>query len=125
MFLKLEIAKKIVGVVTLVVTLPFGLTVMMWGRCVSTAIGTVINASPNKKLMGYSYIEQIKDILPAFALSIAMACVVMTFEMLPLPALVIMLLQIFAGAAIYVTGAKLFKMECFEYILNTVKKLKS
>ena len=122
-FLKLEIVKKIMGVTILCVTLPLGLTVMMWGRCVSTLLSTFINASPNKKLMGYSYIEQIKDILPAFALSIVMACIVMTFEMLPLPALVIMLLQILAGTVIYVTGAKLFRMECFKYILNIIKNL--
>lgn len=120
-FLKLEIAKKIVGVVTLIITLPFGLTVMMWGRCVSTIIGTIINASPNKKLLNYSYAEQMKDIMPSFTLSIIMAGIVICTEFLALPPIIEIAVQAVLGAALYIAGSKIFKLDSFEYVLNIVK----
>ncbi len=120
-FLKLEIAKKFVGVATLIITLPFGLTAMMWGRCVSTVIGTIINASPNKKLMNYSYIEQMRDILPAFALSLVMAGIVLCTGILNLPPLAEISLQVVIGVVVYICGAKLLKADSLEYILNTLK----
>lgn len=122
-FLKLEIAKKVLGIITLCVTLPFGLTVMMWGRCVSTIIGTFINAYPNKKLLGYSYMEQVKDMMPTMVLSVLMACIVWSLSLLNINAVAIMLLQVFIGSILYVFGAKLLKLECFEYVLNMVKEV--
>ena len=124
-FLKLEIAKKIVGVATLIITLPFGLTVMMWGRCVSTLISSFINAFPNKKLMNYSYFEQTKDILPAFVLSIAMACIIMCTGFFSLPPAAEIIIQTILGAALYIAGAKFFGLESFEYVLNILKGIVS
>ena len=43
---------------------------------ISTVSSSFINAFPNKKLLGYSYIEQIKDILPSTAVSVLMAVIV-------------------------------------------------
>lgn len=124
-FLKLEIAKKIVGVATLIITLPFGLTVMMWGRCVSTLISSFINAFPNKKLMNYSYFEQTKDILPAFVLSITMACIIMCTGFFSLPPAAEIIIQTILGAALYIAGAKFFGLESFEYVLNILKGIVS
>lgn len=120
-FLKLEIIKKIVGVTTLIITIPFGLYIMMLGRCVSTVISSFINAYPNKKLLGYSYKEQIIDIMPSMLLSLAMAAVVLSVELLRLGSLLTMLIQIVIGVLFYIAAAKLFKLECFEYVVNLIK----
>lgn len=122
-FLKLEIIKKLVGVCILVITIPFGLYSMMIGRCIGTVISSFINAYPNKKLLGYRYMEQIKDIMPSFTLSVFMAIVVAGVNILNLNMWLTLILQIFVGAIVYVAGAKLFKFECFEYLWNTVKEL--
>ena len=120
-FLGLEIAKKIIGIVILIITLPYGLTVMMIGRCVATLSSSFINAFPNRKLLGYSYFEQIKDIFPSMLISIIMVAVILPVTSLPIHAIWQMCLQIICGVAVYVGLAKLFKLECFEYILNTIK----
>ena len=120
-FLKLEILKKGIGIITLIVTLPFGLYVMMVGRCVSTILNSFINAFPNRKLIGYSYSEQIQDMLPSFLLSVVMCLIVLSVSMLNLNVWLTMIVQIIVGAGVYIAGAKLFKFECMEYILNTVK----
>ena len=122
-FLKLEIIKKVVGVIALCVSIPFGLYAMMWASCISAVLSSFINASPNKKLLGYSYLEQVKDMLPSFLLSLLMCGITLSLRYLHLGSLVTMLLQVSIGAAIYIGLAKLFRLECFTYILNMVKNL--
>lgn len=119
-FLKLEIIKKVLGIATLIATIPFGLYTMMWGRCITTLLSSFINAYPNKKLLGYSYIEQVKDMLPSFILSIVMLVIVYAVEFLNLNNWLTLIIQIILGMVIYFGLAKLFKLECFNYILNTV-----
>lgn len=123
-FLKLEIIKKVMGVTMLVITIPFGVKVMVMGSCVTSVIGSFINAFPNKKLLNYSYFEQIKDMAPSFILSMVMFAVVFPITMLNIAPIIQMIIQIILGAAVYIGLAKLFKLECFEYVLNTIKGLR-
>ena len=50
-FLKLEIIKKSITVLNILITLPFGIYAMAVGQVISGFISTFINAYPNKKLM--------------------------------------------------------------------------
>jgi len=121
-FLKLEIVKKVFGVTVLIVTIPFGLMPMMWGSAVTAVIVTIVNIIPNKKLIGYGVFEQIKDVLPAFLLSIVMLVCVKSIELLGLNVWITILIQLITGIALYIGGAILFKLESFEYLLDTVKE---
>ncbi len=123
-FLILEILKKIIGIVTLVIMLPHGLYAMMIGNCITTPIGLFLNAAPNKRLLGYSYIEQIKDILPSMLLSLFMCGIVLSVNLLGLGSLITMIIQIVLGVVIYAAGAKLFKFESMDFIINTIKEYK-
>ena len=120
-FLKLEIIKKIIGVIILAITIPFGLTAMMFGRCISTISSSIINASPNKKLMDYSYVEQLMDMLPSIALSVIMCVAVLLVGTLDINLYLLLGLQIVVGIALYVGLSVLFKLECFEYVLGILK----
>ena len=120
-FLKLEIIKKIIGIGILVITLPFGLIAMMFGRCIATVSSSIINAAPNKKLMDYSYLEQIKDMLPSIVLSLVMCAVVLLVGLLDINLYLLLALQIVVGIVVYVVLSKLFKLECFDYVLNILK----
>lgn len=71
-FLKLEIIKKIFGFVILGITVPLGVYAIAWGTLLSSVISTFINAYPNLKLLNYSYIEQLKDIMPSIMISLLM-----------------------------------------------------
>ena len=120
-FLKLEIIKKIIGVIILAITIPFGLTAMMFGRCISTISSSIINASPNKKLMDYSYVEQLMDMLPSIAVSVIMCVAVLLVGTLDINLYLLLGLQIVVGIALYVGLSVLFKLECFEYVLGILK----
>lgn len=120
-FLKLEIIKKCVTVLNILITLPFGIYAMAIGQVVSGFISTFINAYPNKKLMGYSYFEQWKDLIPSFVLSIVMAGIVWVMNFISIAPLLLLIIQIIVGIIVYVVLAKLFKLEVYNYFVNTLK----
>lgn len=120
-FLKLEIVKKIVGVTILGVSIPFGIYAIAWGALLSGIISTFINAYPNLKLLNYSYLEQCKDILPTLAISLVMGTIIYSIKFLEISMWQILILQILVGVIIYVVLAIIFKLECFNYLIITIK----
>ncbi|MDU5111651.1 MAG: lipopolysaccharide biosynthesis protein, partial [Clostridium sp.] len=71
-YLKLEIIKKIIGIIILIISMFYGIYAIALGGLLSGIISSFINAYPNLKLLNYGYKEQIKDILPSLLLSIIM-----------------------------------------------------
>ena len=122
-FLKLEIIKKIMGLIILGVSLPFGVYAIAFGGIFSGLIGTFINAYPNKELLNYSYKEQWLDIMPSLLISLIMGVIVYLFNFLNVPAWQILILQIVSGGIIYIGLAKIFKIESFTYLVGTMKQL--
>ena len=122
-FLKLEIIKKVIAVIVLISTIPYGLTVMMIARCLNAVLSSFINAFPNKKLLGYSYIEQVKDMLPAAAISVVMLVCVIPITLLPISPVIQLIIQVVLGVLIYIGLARIFKLDSFEYTLNILKNL--
>ncbi|MDO4564021.1 MAG: lipopolysaccharide biosynthesis protein [Clostridia bacterium] len=121
MFLKLEIIKKIVGLTALAVTMWISVEAMAYSLLFTTFITQIINSWPNKKLMNYSYIDQLKDMLPQIILSAGMGAIVYCVNFLNLSSILTLLIQIPLGVAIYVTGSKLFHLESFAYVWTIVK----
>jgi O-antigen/teichoic acid export membrane protein len=126
-FLKLEIIKKCVGLTFLIGGLyyfksPIGIA---YGASISTLINAFVNANPNKKLMGYGYFEQIKDIFPSFFIAAPMGACVYAVGLLNLPILPGLCLQTLCGIIFYFSLAKIFKLESFDYLLNTVKEFRN
>ena len=122
MFLKLEIAKKAFGLVVLVSTMWFGVIWMAYSLLLASLFSQIINSFPNKKLLEYGYIQQLKDMLPQIALSCVMGFCVYLLNYVRLPDTVILILQATVGAVLYITLSKVFKIESFEYVLNMLKK---
>ena len=122
-FLRLEIIKKIMELIVLGISLPFGVYAIALGGIFSGLIGTFINAYPNKELLNYSYKEQWLDIMPSLLISLIMGVVVYLFNYLSIPAWQILILQIVSGCIIYILLAKIFKIESFTYLVGTMKQL--
>ena len=121
LFLKLEIWKKIVGMVLLLSTMLLSVKAMAYSLLISTLTSMIINSWPNKKLLNYSFIEQIKDILPAIGIALFMGWIVSFVELLPLSLVLKLILQILAGAVIYIGFSAILKLESFEYLWNITK----
>lgn len=121
LFLKLELFKKGIGVAVLLATMWFGVEVMAYSLLFTSVTSQIINSWPNKKLLNYSYIDQLRDILPAIALALAMGVLVYFVPWLGLNDIVTLLLQILLGAAIYIGGSALFKLEAYSYAMGLIK----
>ncbi len=128
LFLKLEILKKIVGMALLFATMWISVEAMAYSLLISNIASQIINSWPNKKLLGYSYIEQLKDILPSIFLSVFMGVSIWLFSFLNLPDIVTLLIQVVTGGIIYIIGSRVFKLTPFQYIIGIIepylKKLK-
>lgn len=123
LFLKLEICKKIVGLTALLITMNISVMAMSYSLLFTSVLSQIINSWPNKKLMNYSYLEQLKDILPGILLAVFMGGCVWTVTLLKLSPIVTLIIQVPLGAAIYIGLSALFKMESFTYCLSIVKPI--
>ena len=121
-FLKLEIVKKILETSVLLVTMRYGVLAMALGELGCSIASQLINAWPNRKLLDYSYLRQIRDMLPAILLSAAMALLVSLVLRLGLSDLPTLLLQVPLGVGLYVLGSALFKVESFRFLWELVQK---
>ena len=123
LFLKLEILKKIIGIAAILISMWFGVMWMAYSLIITTIISQIINAFPNKTLLNYSYLDQVKDMLPQIILSIIMGVVVFLVSFIALSDIFTLILQVVIGAIIYISLSCILKFESFVYILNIGKNL--
>lgn len=125
-FLRLEIIKKAYGLAILAITVFCfnDVLVVAAGSVVSTLIATFVNASPNKKLLGYRYLEQVKDLLPSLGMTAVMGLGVWAAGQLPLGNVPMLLVQAVVGVAIYAVLSLVLKPEAYRSLVDMVKVLK-
>ena len=119
--LKLEILKKTVGVLLLVVAIPFGIEAIAISTVVGAVFSVCANAYPNKKLIGYTYRYQIEDILAPLILSLIMFAVVFPISFLNTNSYIVLILQVVAGVVTYTALSWIFKVDSFFYAIDLIK----
>jgi capsular polysaccharide repeat unit transporter len=72
LFLRLEIYKKILGVLILICTIPLGVTAMCWGLVIGSVFSLVMNTYYTGKLIKVGFFIQMKDLLPTLVNSVIM-----------------------------------------------------
>lgn len=123
LFLKLEIVKKVVGMLLLLSTMWFGVMAMAYSLLLSSVLSQIINSWPNRKLLNYGYIEQLKDILPGIGLAVFMGCCVNLVSLFHLSNVMTLLIQIPLGALMYIVASALLHLESFEYMRNLIRPM--
>lgn len=123
-FLKLEIIKTAVCIGALLATVNIGVTAIAYGALFTSAASQIINAWPNKKLLGYGYLEQVRDFAPGILLAVAMGVCVYFIGCIPLPTAVTLVIQVVSGAVIYFGASYVLKLEEFKYLLGIVKSFR-
>lgn len=124
LFLKLEIIKKTVGIIAILITMWISVQAMAYSFLVTTILNQIINSWPNKKLLNYSYLEQVKDMIPQILLSLGMGAAIYAVSFLHLSASLTLLIQIPLGVLVYWSGSKIFHVESYTYIIEMVKNFK-
>ena len=123
-FLKLEVIKKAMALIVLsigVFCFDSPIAIAVTGM-VTGLISCFINAAPNKKLIDYSYFEQMKDILPSFVIALLMFVAVQTVELFHWGAIATLMMQIFFGVMLYFALSAAFKLRPFIMLINTLKR---
>ena len=123
--LKLEIAKRSIGVLLLIISVPFGLLVIASSMLLGNIVAAFLNAFPNNKLIGYSISSQFKDLLPSLLMSIIVYAGVSFIidNLSSMDSLIQLFIGIVSGLSIYVLISYLFKVESFLYIKNMILNL--
>lgn len=119
-FLKLEIIKKTISTIILFSTVPFGVFAIAIGACAYSFIASICNSFPNKKLLNYSYLEQIKDLLPSFVTASLMGICVYFLPIKELSCILQLLIQVLTGAIFYVFVSALFKLKPYVYLKSNI-----
>lgn len=120
-FLRIEIIKQILSIAGIMIAIPFGVLTMMAVMCVENLAFYYINAAPNHMLAGYGFWQQLKDISPIIVLNLLLGLLVCGIGLLPLPDILLLAVQIAAGAAFYIGGSAVLKIEIFRRILDLLK----
>ena len=123
-FLKLEIQKKIVDMITLLCVMWFGVEAILYSQLFLSIVSQIINSTPNKRLLNYGYMSQIRDILPSIILAIIMASIVSLVELLNVSVMFTLIIQLAVGVVVYIAGSYIFKIDSFTYLLEIIKKRK-
>lgn len=124
LFLKLEIIKKSYGLATLLICafVLKDVKLLVLSYMLTGLISTFVNASPNKKVVGYSYGEQVRDVLPACALSLVSGAFAFAVTFFAEGSLAVVFGQIVIFMVVYLVLSALFRVETFTYILSMMKK---
>ena len=114
LFLKLEIIKKCIAVIPLLLGIFIDIYWMLLGSVVIGWISYYLNAYYSGPYLNYTIWEQIKDILPSMLLSLGMAIVVFLVGLIPLAPYILLPIQIVIGAIIVFATCEITKLN--EYL---------
>lgn len=122
LMLKFEIIKKVFFIVSTIVAMNFGVFAIALTVPANTLLDLIINANINKKLINYSFFEELSDCLAALILSLIMAVVVAFIGKIEFNIYIKVVIQIMVGGLCYAGLSYLTRNKEFSYILNVGMK---
>ena len=114
LFLKLEIIKKMIAVVPILLGIFINIYWMLIGSVITGFISYWLNAAYSGPFLNYSSKEQVLDILPSFCVAFVMMLVVFAMSFIPISAYILFPLQVLVGAIVSVGLCKIIGLS--EYI---------
>ena len=122
LFLKLEVVKKIIGVIILCVTIPFGLVAMCYGQMVASILFLVINTYYTGKLINVGFIRQMKDLIPTIVYTSLLGVSVWFLSSLFTSSFLQIIVGILLGIPLYVLISKVSKSQEYMFLLDMLKQ---
>ena len=124
LFLRLEIVKKVLDLAVIACTIFISVRAMAVGLLLEGILCLRINSLPGKTLIGYRFIDQLKDVAPSFLAALAMGIPVWLLSLLNWNCILLLVLQVAAGAAIYIGISLAFRFETFTYLLSILQSFR-
>lgn len=125
LFLKLEVIKKVIIVITIIAAIPFGIMALLYGQVLISVLGFFINASYTKRFINYTGLQQLKDVFPIIILATIAAVFIYIVDVHGMQEQM-NILRILAGGltglVIYVAVAYLLKFSSLTEFINLIMK---
>lgn len=121
LILKMEIIKRSLSIILVLLTMRISVLAIALAGVLDTILATLVNTAPNRKLLNYTYSEQIQDLTGPVLMSIVMAIPVYLVNFLPIANILKLLIQIPLGTAIYIGLSVCLKADSFYYALEILK----
>ena len=121
-FLILEIIKDVVSIAAVLICARYGVMAVAYAVLGGSVFSQIVNAWPNRKLINYGYLSQIKDLLPTILLTLAMGALVYYIGYINGNGVLTLVKQILFGFSFYFLAAALLNLESFRYIKNIAKQ---
>lgn len=122
-FLRLEVIKKIIGLGLLFAMMWISVKAIVISLLITNLLSLLVNTWPNRKILGYGVLEQIKDILPALMLTALMSGATYWIYIANGAGGMTLLKQVLVGIFIYFTFAALFKVDSLKYLVDFAKNI--
>ncbi len=118
--LALQIITKIVGVAGVIISIKYGVKAVAIAHLLTSVFGYLLDMYVGGRIVKYSLFEQLKDILPSVAFSIAMGGTAYGIGVLlnGLNDFLVLILQVGSGAIIYLLLSLITKNSTFKFILS-------
>lgn len=113
-FLYLEVLKRIVGLIPVVIGIYYGIYFMLLISIFTSIIGLYLNTWYTGKALKYTFWKQIKDITPSYMTAFIIALSVYFLKYISLPFYVILAIQLVVGVITGCVVSQLLNSE--EYI---------
>ncbi len=123
--LKLEFIKKPVGVLLLILAIPYGTFAIALSAIVTSIIGFFVNVIASRIYVKLSFREQFKDLFVPVLLTFAMSVATYLSGLVSLSYFLTLIVQVFVGGAVYLGLSIIFKPMGFSYVINLIFKRKS
>ena len=122
--LKLEVLKKIIIVLTILVAIKYGIIGLLYGQVITSIIAFIINSHYTGRLIDYNALEQLKDVFPAIIIATIAGATVLIFDLFYLSGMLDLLrimIGILVGFLIYISLAYILKINSLKDIKTLLK----
>lgn len=128
LFLKLEIIKKTIAVIPLLLGIFVGIYWMLWSSVITGFISYYLNAYYSGKFLDYSIWEQVKDIFPSFVVASLMALIVLCLTYINLPSIALLMMQLIVGSILVIVLCEISRLDSYievkDIALTYINKLR-
>lgn len=125
LFLKLEVIKKVIIVITILATIQFGILALLYGQVFISLVAFFINSHYTAKFINYPALHQLKDVFPVILLALISGGVIFLIDSLSInnhSDIVRILIGGLSGVIIYLGIAYLFKLRSFTDLFHLIFK---
>lgn len=122
LFLRLEIVKKILTVIAIAITWRWGIKALIYGQIAQSLIAYYLNTYYTGKILRYSFLEQVADVIPYLAAASLMGAGVYAIQLIPIEnRLFLLAAKVATGVFLYTALCYGLRLGAFTEILSTAK----